>query len=82
MPAERFKLHVVHVAGTRMKSWGIDGLSQGDLMEEMMAGADHLSFIPLADGADIRSNSRVSHWVHTWWGNWCGAPLVNIDHNN
>ena len=77
-----FKLHVVHVAGTRMKSWGIDGLSRGDLMEGMMAGADPLSFIPLADGANTRSNGKVSAWVHAWWGDWCGAPLTNIDHNN
>ena len=49
-----FKLHVIHVAGTRMKSWGIDGLSRGDLMEGMMTGKDPLSFIPLAAGANKR----------------------------
>ena len=27
-----FKLHVIHVAGTWMKSWDIVGLSRGDLM--------------------------------------------------
>ena len=47
-----FRLHVIHMAGTRMKSWGIDGLSRGDLMEGMMAGKDPLSFIPLAEGAN------------------------------
>ena len=47
-----FKLHVIHVAGTRMKSWGVDGLSRGDLMESMMAGKDPLSFILLSKGAD------------------------------
>ena len=41
-----FKIHLIHVAGTRMKSWGIDGLSRGNLMEGMMAGEDLLSFIP------------------------------------
>ena len=46
-------LHVVHVAGTRMKSWGVDGLSRGDLMEGMMGGLDPLSFMPVANGADI-----------------------------
>ena len=41
-----FKIHLIHVAGTRMKSWGIDGLSRGNLMEGMMAEEDLLSFIP------------------------------------
>ena len=31
-------LYVVHLAGTRMKSWGVDGLSRGDLMEGMIEG--------------------------------------------
>ena len=30
-------LHVIHVAGTRMKEAGIDGLSRGDFMEGMMS---------------------------------------------
>ena len=47
-----FKLHFIHVDGIRMKSWGIDGLSRGDLMEGMMAGKDPLSFIPLSKGAN------------------------------
>jgi hypothetical protein len=70
-----FKLHVIHVAGTRMKQWGIDGLSRGDRMEGMMAGKDPLSFIPLAEGANERSAGAVKAWVDSWWGSWCGAPL-------
>ena len=38
-------------------------------------------FIPLADGADLRSRGRVSQWVNWWWGDWCDAPLVRIDEN-
>ena len=51
-------------------------------MEEMMAGADHLLFIPLADGAYMRSNGRVFRWINAWWGDWQRAPLVDVDHNN
>ena len=31
-------LHVVHIAGTRMKKSGIDGLLRGNLMEGIMRG--------------------------------------------
>ena len=61
-----FKLHVIHMAGTRMKSWGIDGLSRGDLMEGMMAGNDPLLFIPLAEGANQRSSGAVKRWIEGW----------------
>ncbi|KAL7519144.1 hypothetical protein ACHAWX_003937 [Stephanocyclus meneghinianus] len=39
-------LHVIHVAGTRMKEAGIDGLSPGDFLEGMMTQASNplLSF--------------------------------------
>ena len=73
------QLHVIHVAGTRMKAWGVDGLSRGDLMEGMMAGKDALSFIPLAEGANERSGGAVRGWVDSWWGDWCGAPLTEVD---
>ena len=48
-------IHVIHIAGTRMKESGIDGLSRGDLLEGMMAGKDPLSFLPLDEGAGQRS---------------------------
>ena len=76
-----FKINVIHVAGTRMKSWGIDGFSRGNLTEGMMAGEDALTFIPLADGADEGSSGRVSKWVNSCWGDWCKVPLVYIDKN-
>jgi hypothetical protein len=47
-----FKLHVIHVACTQMKSCGVDDLSREDLMERPMARKDSLSFIPLAKGAN------------------------------
>ena len=33
-------LHVIHVPDMRMKAWGVDGLSRGDLLNGMMAGQD------------------------------------------
>ena len=29
-------LHVIHIAGTRIKNRGVDGLSRGDLLDGMM----------------------------------------------
>ena len=54
-------LHVIYVAGTQMKAWGVDGLSRGDLLllEGMMAGQDPLLFIPLLEGANERCKGRV-----------------------
>ena len=66
-------LHVIHVAGTRMKDWGVDGLSRGDLLEGMLAGKDPLSFIPLSKGANERSEGRVAQWVKSWWRG--GGPV-------
>ena len=76
-------LHVIHVAGTRMKMSGIDGLSRGNLLEGMMAGKDPLTFIPLDEDADERSDGRVSQWVQSWWQDesgesWCGHGLKRL----
>ena len=59
--------HVIHVAGTRMKAWGIHGLSRGNLLEGIMAGEDPLSFVSLADGADKRFKGKVGKCVRSWW---------------
>jgi hypothetical protein len=42
-----WKLHVIHVAGTRTIRQGSDGLSRGDLLTGVMAGQSMLSFVPL-----------------------------------
>eukprot|EP00956_Cyclotella_meneghiniana_P007532 scaffold10178_cov23-Cyclotella_meneghiniana.AAC.4 len=74
-------VHVIHVAGTRMKSAGIDGLSRGDLLEGMMRATSHpLSFLPLSQSAEDRMPGKVKAWVDSWWQNgdgspWGGAPL-------
>ena len=77
-------VHVVHVAGTRMKEAGIDGLSRGDLLEGMMrADGDPWEFLPLSQGAGERAPGFVvKEWVDSWWGkkgtSWCGVPLTRL----
>ena len=71
-------LHVIHVAGSRLKSWGVDGLSRGDLLEGMMGGQDPLSFIPLAVGANGSSGGRVREWVDSWWSEWSDVSLTEV----
>ena len=62
-----------------MKSWGVVRLSQGNLMEGMMAHKDPLSFIPLVEGGNGRSSGAVQLWVDSCWGDWCGFPLQEVD---
>ena len=71
-------LHVIHVAGTRMKSWVVDGLSRGDLMEVIMGVKDPLSFIPLASGETERSQGSVKNWVDSWWAEWSDVSLTKV----
>ena len=74
-------LHVIHVAGTRMKEAGIDGLSRGDLLEGMMKqGSDPMRFVPLSEGAGTRAGRGVEAWVRSCWTlddgtPWFGAEL-------
>jgi len=81
-------LHVIHVAGTRMKEWGVDGLSRGDLLEGMMSGLDPLLFIPLSEGANERSSGKVEDWVRSWWMElegkipWGNLPLTVVTKDN
>jgi len=41
------RLHLIHVAGSRMQAQGTDGLSRGDLNAGVMRGKSMLSFAPL-----------------------------------
>ena len=50
-------IQVVHVAGTRLKAAGIDGLS--DFLEGIMKGKSPLEYLPLNEGANERSGGRV-----------------------
>ena len=81
-------MHVIHVAGTRMKVAGIDGLSRGDLLEGMMkSGTAPWGFLPLSQSADERMRGAVSSWVQSWWrddkgADWCGSPLKALAPND
>ena len=63
-----------------MKESGIDGLSRGDLLEDMMAGKHPLTFVLLNEDTSQLSGTRVSQWVDSWWKGkdgepWCGRNL-------
>jgi hypothetical protein len=59
------RLHLLHVAGTRMIAQGTDGLSRGDLQEGVMTGQIMATFIPLHLSALDRS-PRLGKWVEDW----------------
>jgi len=61
----RVKIHIVHVAGTRMITQGTNGLSQGELTEGVMSGKSTLSFIPLGISVISRQPSIVG-WLTSW----------------
>jgi len=78
-----FILHVLHIAGKRMKATGVDGLSRGDLTEGMLTGVDPFLFLPFNQGADEKSKGAVGLWVCSWWrtksgGDWGGIPLEEV----
>ena len=61
------RLHVIHVAGTRMIAQGSDGVSRGALNEGVMSGQDMLSFVPLAHSA-IEQSPSLLKWLKSWLG--------------
>ena len=64
-----FKLHVVHVAGTRMVEQGTDSLSRGMIYEGLLgARFNFLHYLPLNKTA-IERLPKVLEWIKTW------APL-------
>ena len=67
-------LHVIHIAGTRMKEAGVDGLSRQDFLEGIMSGVTPWHYIPLNEDADQRSKGRVVEWVNAWWKDEDGVP--------
>ena len=77
----RCKIHMVHVAGTRMIWQGTDGLSRGDRNAGVMAGESMLSFIPLHKNAMERS-SRVLTWITEWASEDESRPLKVLHHND
>jgi hypothetical protein len=63
--AGEFKLHVIHVAGTRMIAQGTDGMSRGDHGSGVMAGLPMISFVPLNLSALERSKELLP-WIQSW----------------
>jgi hypothetical protein len=59
------KLHVIHVAGSRMIAQGTDGLSRGDFSTGVMSGTPMLQFVPLHLGA-IERWPALLPWLQTW----------------
>jgi len=63
----KFLLHIIHVAGTCMISVGFDGLSRGNVSEEIMVGCNSLEYIPLHLDL-ITWSPLLLRWIHSWWG--------------
>ena len=59
------RLHVIHVSGRRMIAQGTGGLSRGNFMEGVMAGARMLESVPLHLNAIERSDT-LRGWLKTW----------------
>ena len=63
------KIHVFHVAGTRMIAQGTDGVSRGYLGHGIMAGETMSAFIPIHLGVNERVGGEgVVPWIRTWAG--------------
>ena len=62
----RWKLHVIHVTGTRMIRQGADGLPRGDMLSGVMGGLSMESFVPVHLEALGRS-PLIKPWVESWW---------------
>jgi len=65
------RLHVIHVAGTRMVAQGTDGLSRGDVTDGIMAGQPMCQFIPLHLPPTYRSPDLLN-WIRYW----CPDPTI------
>lgn len=62
------RIHLCHVAGTRMIEQGTDGLSRGNLTEGVMQGTrSMMDFVPLHRSAFERSPA-LFEWIESWVG--------------
>ena len=71
------KIHIVHIAGSRMIAQGTDGLSRGDISEGVMRGASMLEFVPLHLNCLERSEG-LEWWIRSWLSPYAasvGLPL-------
>jgi hypothetical protein len=60
------KLHVIHVAGTRMQIEGADGSSRGDQSSGVMNGTHVLHYVPLHKGA-LEVAPKLEDWIRRCW---------------
>jgi hypothetical protein len=65
------RLHVIHIAGTRMVAQGTDALSRGDLTSGVMQGVPMPQFLPFHLSVTNRC-PLVLPWIHTW------APVPSL----
>ena len=72
------RLHIIHVAGSRMINQGTDGLSRGDYTTGVMAGHDFLTFVPLHVPA-LTGHPPLLDWVRSWTDSPDLAPLSYCD---
>jgi hypothetical protein len=67
-------IHVIHVAGERMKAQGTDGVSRGQLREGVAAGANLLDFVPLNQSA-IERSPKLKPWLNEVFSDWSRDQL-------
>jgi hypothetical protein len=60
------KLHVIHVAGTRMQDEGADGSSRGDQSSGVMNGTHILKYVPLHQSA-LELEPKLEAWLRGCW---------------
>ena len=74
-------LHVVHIAGTRMITAGVDGLSRGCVTEGVMMGSGGLlPYVPLHLSVLSRSPD-LQTWINWWWPEDSCGNLEVLDAN-
>lgn len=60
-----FKLHVIHVPGTRMIECGVDGASRSDLSTGVMRGTPMLEYVPLHLSA-LKRSPALRDYIVGW----------------
>jgi hypothetical protein len=71
----QLKLHVIHVAGSRMIAQGTDSLSRGEFTNGVMSGHSMLQFVPLHLSAMTRAPTLLP-WIRSWTRSSTLSPLA------
>ena len=72
----QMRIHLIHVAGTRMVAQGSDGLSRGNMLEGVMSGMSMLSFVPLNKSA-LEVQTNLEDWLKSWLPNHQDIELLS-----